>query len=76
MSRISATDELLVAPEVRATGLALNDLVVAAGTIGVTLELIVIILRFLNIGYVNLKINYFLLTVSIHMCSCISSRGL
>ena len=64
VSRINATDELLVAPEVRATGLALSGLVVVAGTIGLTLELTIIILRFLNIGYVNLKINYLLSTVS------------
>ena len=65
VTRINATDELLVAPEVRATGLALSGLVVAAGTIDLTLELTFLILRFLNIGYINLKINYFLLTVSI-----------
>lgn len=71
VSRINATDELLVAPEVRATGLALSGLVVAAGTIGLTLELTLIILRFLNIGYVNLKINHFLLTVSSYGRLCL-----
>ena len=51
-------------PHVRSLSLAWSGLVVATGGVGVVLELTAIILRFLNIGYVNVKINYFLSFVS------------
>ena len=67
LSAMTAVDETAVSSEVRSLGLALawTGLVVAAGALGILLELTAIILRFLNFGYINVKINYFLATVSV-----------
>ena len=65
LSAMTVVDTATVNPEVRSLGLAWAGLIVAAGTLGMLVELTVIILRFLNIGYINVKINYFLATVSV-----------
>ena len=64
LARIHEVDESLVKSDVRSLSLAWSGIVIAAGVVGVALELAIIVLRFLNIGFVNLKINYFLLAVS------------
>ena len=51
-------------PGIWSFGLGWAGLVVTAGALGILLELTAIILRFLNIGFINVKINYFLATVS------------
>ena len=48
----------------KSLGKAVCVIVVVAGVVGVVLELITIILRFVNVGLINMKIKYFLLAVS------------
>ena len=48
----------------KSLGKAVCAIVVVAGVVGVVLELTTIILRFVNVGFINMKIKYFLLAVS------------
>ena len=48
----------------KSLGKAACAIVVVAGVVGVALELTTIILRFVNVGFINMKIKYFLLAVS------------
>ena len=48
----------------KSLGKAVCVIVVVAGVVGVVLELTTIILRFVNVGFINMKIKYFLLAVS------------
>ena len=49
----------------KSLGKAVCAIVVVAGVVGVILELTTIILRFVNVGFINMKIKYFLLAVSL-----------
>ena len=62
--RIDSVKEGGVKEETRSLGKAACAIVVVAGVVGVALELVAIILRFINVGLINMKIKYFLLAVS------------
>ena len=62
--KIDDTDKDTSVKEVRSLGKAVCGIVIVSGVIGVALELVIIILRFINVGLINLKIKYFLLAVS------------
>ena len=53
-----------VSERTRSLGKAVCAIVIVAGVLGLALELITIILRFVNVGFINMKIKYFLLAVS------------
>lgn len=53
-----------VTERTRSLGKAVCTIVIVAGMLGLALELITIILRFVNVGFINMKIKYFLLAVS------------
>ena len=57
-------DDTTNVKEARSLGKAVCGIVIVSGVIGVALELVIIILRFVNVGLINLKIKYFLLAVS------------
>lgn len=48
----------------RSLGKAVCAIVIVAGVLGAALELLTIILRFVNVGFINMRIKYFLLAVS------------
>ena len=50
--------------EVISLGKAVCGIVIVGGVMGVALETAAIILRFVNIGFINMKIKYFLFAVS------------
>lgn len=50
--------------EVYSLGKASCGIVLVAGVVGVVLEVVTIVLRFINVGIINMKIKYFLLGVS------------
>jgi hypothetical protein len=53
-----------VKEETKSLGKAVCAIVIVGGVVGVALELATIILRFVNVGLINMRIKYFLLAVS------------
>ena len=49
---------------IHSLGKTVCGIVIVGGLVGVVLELAAIILRFVNVGFINYKIKYFLLAVS------------
>ena len=64
LSTIKIDSATPVKEGIRSLGKAVCAIVIVAGVLGTALELLTIILRFINIGFVNMRIKYFLLAVS------------
>ena len=64
---VAEKEEKDVSEGTKSLGKAVCAIVIVAGVVGVALELITIILRFVNVGLVNMKIKYFLLAVSLNL---------
>ena len=45
-------------------GKTMCGVVIIGGVVGVALEVATVVLRFVNVGFINMKIKYFLLAVS------------